>query len=109
MVGWRYTNPISGGCISHDVQVTLFKNNDGGVMSKAGASSVTLKNLALVDNAKALSIVPGAEDGYVEVSDSVIIGRSIHSYCDTSACGSSECAVRRGSLLGGFRQSDESV
>ena len=109
MVGWRYTNPVSGGCILHDTQVTIFKSNDGAVMSKAGASSVTLKNLALVDNAKALSIVPGAEDGYVEVSDSVIIGRSIHSYCDTSACGSSECAVRRGSLLGGFRQSDESV
>lgn len=104
MVGWRYTKSSTDTCIKHEIPVTIFKSSMGGVMSKAGAESVTLKNLILVDNAKAISVVPGCnEDGYVEIADSVIIGRSIHSYCDSSNCGSSECTQRKGTILGGFR------
>ena len=58
-VGWRYTNP-GGDCILHDTPPTIFKCSGGGVMSKAGANSVTIKNLVLVDNVKGVSVVPGS-------------------------------------------------
>ena len=105
MVCWRYTQPGYGN-ICHDVQLTSFKCNSGGIMSKAGASRITLKNQVVVDMPKGISLVP-AGDGYTEVADNVIIGRSIHSYCSSSCSG--ECGRRIGSTIGVYRPGAESV
>lgn len=112
MVGWRYTNPGSKGgtaCAAHSYPFTIFKA-EGGVMSKTGITSVTISKLVIVDTIDAVSIVNGMTNGgHTEVTDSLIIGRSLHSYCDPTSCSSDECASRHGTILGSFRQEDESV
>jgi len=79
-------------------------------MSKTGVDSVTISNVVYVDMIEAVSIVNGVTDGgYTEVNNSVIIGRSLHSYCDPADCGSVECRSRKGTILGAFREDDETV
>jgi hypothetical protein len=61
MAGWRWTAP-GNSCLSQDVQLTLFKNYAGGLISKAGANDITFKNLVLVDQVKGVSLISSGSD-----------------------------------------------
>ena len=66
MASWRWTAPGSS-CINHDTQYTASKNYMGGLISKAGATSITFKNLVLVDQVKGVSLISSGDDSTVTI------------------------------------------
>ena len=66
MAAWRWTAP-GNSCINHSTQFTASKNYAGGLISKAGATSMTFKNLALVDQVKGVSLIGSGDDSTVTI------------------------------------------
>ena len=102
--GWITSN-IPGNCVEM-TGFTAYMNSETAVVTALDTPSLTLSNLRLADNFNGIGGNLGGEattGNIVTVSDSIIVGKTIHSHCNPAECFTPQCGNRRGILLGTYQ------